>query len=353
MRLLTALAVLAVLQPRADAFAAVSEATGRISAAVLRDSNVFESDSTEAADRIGRFWAEIGGRFRPAGRLALSAEYSGGADVYAGHPSESRHVHAAGLSAETGFGKAFAAGADLRGRAKTFMRGGRGYSVWSVSPFLRLTLFGRAAVRLTWTASGFDYAPSSAFDYRSAEWSAAVESSPLPRVKWSLGASSRGLNFERRAVAWSDRNSPEREWRYLSVTQRDRITEASASVEAYCGGLWVCRVSVRNDRSNSYGYSCRDPIFEIGFGKVLPWGLNARAFWTHREKTYADALAPLIRIRPDAEDETNSQALLDLSRRFRGGWTGRLRAARYRNESPIRTLYYEKTVTSLGLAHEW
>ncbi len=86
---------------------------------------------------------------------------------------------------------------------------------------------------------------------------------------------------------------------------------------------------------------------------MLPWGLNVRAFWTHRKKTYADGLEALIRIRPDAEDETNSQALLDLSRRFGNGWTGRMRAARYRNESPIRALYYRKTIASLGITREW
>jgi hypothetical protein len=329
------------------------QGTARISLAVLQDSNVFESDSAAASDQIARIWTELGGRCRLAGRTAVSADYSGGADVYSGHPSETRYVHAAGISAETGFRRVFSSGAELRGRTKTFMRDGRGYTTWMASPFIRGNLFGRAVLRLGWSAGGFDYTPSSAFDFRSSEWSAAVESSPLPAVKWSLRACSRLLDFERRAVERAGPDAPEREWRYLKTRQRDRVLEAAASVEAYWGALWVCRFSVQKNRSNSYGYSFRDPLFEVGFGKMLPWGLNVRAFWTHREKTYADGLADLIRIRPDAEDETNSQALLDLSRRFGGGWTARMRAARYRNESPIRALYYRKTIASLGLTREW
>ncbi len=236
------------------------QGAARISLAVLSDSNVFESDSAAVPDRIGRVWAEIGGRVRPAGRLALSADYSAGADVYSEHPSETRHVHTAGLSAETGFRKVFSTGAELRGRTKTFMRNGRGYAAWSASPFFRMNLFGRAVVRLGWSAGGFDYTPSSAFDFRSSEWSAAVESSPLPSVKWSLRACSRSLEFERRAVGRTGLESPELEWRFLDKRQRDRTLETAASIEAYWCALWMCRFSMQGNRSNSYGYSFRDPF---------------------------------------------------------------------------------------------
>lgn len=329
------------------------QGAARISLAVFGDSNVFESDSAAVPDRIGRVWAEMGGRVRPAGRLALSADYSGGADVYSAHPSETRHVHAAGFSAETGTRKAFSAGAELRGRTKTFLRDGRGYAAWNASPYVRLNLFGRAVMRLGWSAGGFDYTPSSAFDFRSSEWSAVVESSPLPSVKWSFRACSRSLEFERRAVGRTGLETPEPEWLFLDERQRDRMWETAASIEAYRYALWTCRFTLQGNRSNSFGYSYRDPFLEFGFGKLLPWGLNVRAFWTHRRKTYADGLGALLRVRPDAEDETNSQALVDLSRRFGNGWTGRMRAARYRNESPIRALYYRKTIVSLGLTREW
>jgi hypothetical protein len=325
----------------------------KCSVGLMQDTNVFESFDRQESDRIGRVWLDVSGRFRPLAPPLIYANYSGGLDVYAAHTDENRLVHTLFGLTEIPLGKKTALGVEFQGKIKAFLNSDRGYGTWRAAPFFRFNPFDDVLVKASWAFSAFDFVPGKSFDYHLQSGSVSLESSPLPHVKWSLGFASYVLKYKRQAVRFffpEYRISP---WIPLGVSQKDRILEYSASVEAYCWAYWLFRFSYENNRSNSYGYSYRDPQFEAVIAKMLPWGLNLKLFWAHREKTYIDPLTPFLQVRPDAEDETDSQTLVDISKHLSEKWTARLRVVRYKNESPFRNLYYQKDVASLGCTYEF
>jgi len=327
--------------------------SAKCSVGLLQDSNVFESYDRPVQDGLGRAWLDAGCRVRPARPLLLFLNYSGGIDLYAGRSVEDRTVHTLIGSAETPLWGKTVLGLDMQGKVKSFLQADRGYGTGRLSPFLRMNLFGRALLKASWDVWGFDYSPGEAFDYSALGANFVLESSPFPAVRWCLGFASHELRFKRQAVEWvfpDYRISP---WIPLGFSQKDRITEYSASIEVYFWAYWLMRYSYERNRSNGYGYSYRDPEFELVFAKMLPWRLNVKLFWTQRAKTYSDPLTPFLQVRPDAEDETSSETLLDVSRALNEKLTARLRIARYRNESPFRNLYYRKDIASLGFCFEF
>jgi hypothetical protein len=322
------------------------------SIALMHDSNVFESFDGPAGDRLGRVWLDVAGRVRPAGPLFLYGNYSAGMDAYAAHPDENRMVNAFLGLAEIPVRKKTALGVELQGKAKTFLVVKNGYGTWRAAPYIKLTLSDEILLKAAWKASAFDFTPGKTFDYQSHGGSLSLESSPLPGVRLNFCFSSSVLKFKVRALRF-DASEPEKpSWIPLGFLRTDRIWECSFSLEAYCWAFWLLGFSYQNDRSNGYGYSYRDPQIEAVVAKMLPWHLNVRLFWTHRRKTYTDPLTPFLQVRPDAEDETDSQALLDVSRKLGEKWTVRFRAVRYQNESPFRNLYYRKVIASLGCSCE-
>jgi hypothetical protein len=327
--------------------------SAKASAGLLHDTNVFESYDSQVQDGVGRFWFDAAAAVRPVKPLHLWVNYSGGIDIYAGQAAEDRAVHTLMGSAELPLRGKTALGLDLQAKVKSFMRVDRGYVTGRFSPYLRVNLFDRALFKASWTVSEFDFSPGDAFDYSSRSAGAVVESSPLPRVKWSLGFASHELRFRRQAVKWVFPDYKISPWIPLGFSQKDEISEFSASVEVYYWAYWLMRCSYERNRSNGYGYSYRDPEFELVIAKMLPWRLNVKLFLTQRAKTYSDPLTPFLQIRPDAEDETTSQTLLDVSRSLNKKVTARFRLARYRNESPFRNLYYRKDIASLGFCYEF
>jgi hypothetical protein len=327
--------------------------SAKCSVGMLQDSNVFESYDRPVRDGLGRVWLDAGGRARPLKPLLLFVNYSGGIDFYASHSDEDRTVHTLIGSAEMPVWGKTVFGLDLQGKAKSFLRTDRGYATGRLSPFLRWNLFDRALLKASWAVSGFDYSPGEAFDHSSRSLGITLESSPFPRVRWCLGFASHELGFKRQAVKWVFPQYPISPWIPLGFTQKDKITEYSALVEVYFWAYWLFRYSYERNRSNGYGYSYRDPEFELVFAKMLPWRLNVKLFWTQRAKTYSDPLTPFLQVRPDAEDETTSETLLDVSRALNEKLTARVRVARYRNESPFRNLYYRKDIASLGFCYEF
>ena len=327
--------------------------SGKCTASLLQDTNVFESFDKAKQDHLARVWLDGTGRIHPVKPLFLYLNYSGGFDAFAVQTSENRTVHALFGLVEIPLRKKTYLGAELQGKTSVYLKTERNYATWRIAPFLRMQLLDGFQFYLSWTFSAFDYAPGHSFDYRFQNGRLSLESSPLPQVKWSLNVASYVMTYKREALKCLLPSSIEPSWISLGYEQKDRILEYSASFEAFYWAYLLVRFSYENNRSNSFGYSYRDPRIEVIFAKMLPLSLNLKLFWTYRAKSYTDSLAPSLQIRPDAEDETNSQALLDVSRKMNERWTARLRVARYRNESPFRNLYYQKDVASFGCTYEF
>jgi hypothetical protein len=327
--------------------------SGRAGFGAMHDSNVFESFVNAESDQLVRAWIETSGRFRPSRRFGMAVEYSGGLDAYATRSEETRSVHDLAGTVEVGLLPALSCGMELGGRVKSFFRAGRGHSSWHGRPFVRWKPADGLTVSASGWWTGFDFNPGSAFDYRSAGAEASIEATPVRRLTLGACASAHELRFHRKAIAVESPVYSNSLWKPLDAIQKDRVVELGVSVEGYWWAYGRLRVSYESDASNAYGYSYRDPRFEAALAKPLPWGMAVQLVWTSRRKTYEDELSPFLRIRPDAEDETSRQVLLDVSKRLGRAWTARVRVARYRNESPFRDLYYQKDVASVGCAWEF
>jgi hypothetical protein len=327
--------------------------SAKCSVGLLHDTNVYESFDRPVPDGLGRIWLDAAARFRLPGSVRLSVNYSGGLDVYAAQWQEDRTVQSFSGNAEVPLWGKASAGFELQGKAKSFFRIDRGYATGRAAPFIRLNLFDMAILKASWAATLFDFSPGNAFDYGSSGAELILESSPFPSVRWSLGFASVESRFRRRAVKFIFPEYLISPWIPLGFDQKDRTASYSASVEVYRWAYWLLRFSNETNRSNGYGYSYRDPEVELVFAKMLPWGLNFKLFWTLRRKTYSDPLMPFLQVRPDAEDETSSRTLLDVSKALKERVTARLRVARYQNESPFRNLYYRKDIVSLGCSYEF
>jgi hypothetical protein len=329
-----------------------AEWSGRLSLGAFQDSNVFESYRSGETDRYGRAWLDAGGRFSPLRNVSVGLGYAGGADLYARHGEESRLVNRLSASAEWRAAPAVSMGLEFQAKTKTFFLADRGYAAWRLSPALRWRARNWLIVRVSAGALGFEVRPGGAFDFRGTAAEAWLEASPLTRLRIGAGLSRTSTRFDREALSLRGDRAVESAWQGLGVDQEDVVTEAGFFLETFQWAFWKVRVSYETNRSNGYGYSYRDPRVEAVFSKRLPGGFNLNLFWTFREKTYTDPLEPFLQIRPDAEDETHSEALLDLSKRLSERWTARLRVAATRNESPFRNLYYRKETASLGCTVE-
>jgi hypothetical protein len=345
-----AVIILLCIAPLAAAAAAGSVKLGF---GLISDSNVFETEALPESDRLGRLWFDANARIRPSRALGLAVNYSGGVDGYFVHDSESRTVHNLSGFAEVSLNQRAMAGIECQGKVKSFFSPGRGYAAWHAAPFLRWWLLDAVRLKAAGWVAGFDYRPGNVFDFRSSGADLSLEASPFPGFKVLAGMSFSAMTFRRDALDVTLLIFQQGVWIPLGVRQKDRVVEGFITFESYRWAYWLARVSYETSRSNGYGYSYRDPQFDFVFAKLLPWGLNVQLVWMLRRKTYTDPLAPFLQVRPDAEDETHSQAMVDVSKRLKTGWTARFRVARFRNESPFRDLYYQKDIVSLGCTYDF
>ena len=106
-----------------------------------------------------------------------------------------------------------------------------------------------------------------------------------------------------------------------------------------------------DNRSNSYGFGYTRHRLQALFGARLPSDFLLRIFAALQQKKYTDDLDPFFPLELDTEREESNFAVVDLSHRLFTSVNGIVRFAWYDNESPIRTLYYNKFSVSFSLEY--
>ena len=325
----------------------------RLDASLVQDNNVFESIADPRSDVAGRLLADITGDGRLTPSVMFSFKYKGGLEAYTHHAEENRMIHDLLVRGAYGVHPRISLGLAVQGRSKTFFGAERGYAFYNGSPFIRHALSDRLRGSVFFVLSRLDYTEGQLFDYTQKGWGVGLEWTVTPRINWGIQYTRGTLDFSRQALDYEDIEETIFQWIDLGFRQKDHLQEVSTSLEIYFWALMRLGISYQDNASNSYGFSYRRPKIELLVAKSFPWSLTLRFYWTLLFKDYSDPLQPILQIFPDSENEENSFTLIDLSKDLKHAFSLRCRIGWYRNESPFRDLYYEKTILSCGIARRF
>ena len=321
----------------------------RLDVSLLYDSNVLEAVSNAHGDAAGSLAAYLAGSCRPSGATTLSLEYDGGLQIYGRHGGEDCMVHDLQIRCDRRVVPRLAAGIACQGRSKLLFRSDRGYALYRARPFLVWDLSARLRSRFFCSFSRLDDVRETRFDYRQGSIGLCVERDLAARLTGKLQYSLGRLMYDRTALDYRLFGSGAYQWVSLGEEQEDSRQEVTASLEFYRKVLMSCDLSYTSNRSNGYGYGYDQFGCQFLVARTLPRDLTMRLYWAFLLKQYTDNLRPLLQFRPDTENEENSYALIDLSKDLKERISLRIRLGYYRNESPFRDLYYEKSVCSAGV----
>jgi hypothetical protein len=322
----------------------------RLDASLIQDSNVFETMDSTRNDLSGRFMLLVSAGYRLTHGQVLDFQYSGGLEAYSRFKEENRSVHHSTLAYTWQASRQINIGLAAEGRLRQFFEAERGYR-WLKSG-------GSAALRLPWgfALTGYSFRAwmthqgSSWFDFESQSDGVVLACRIDHSLKGFAGYHTELQKLHRPAYDYYYYTPTFADWKVREDDQENLIREVSMGLE---WTRWmVVQIQVRYQRlfSNSYGYAYEQPSLEFTGARTLPWELTFRMFGRMQIKTYEDDMAPLGPLYPDTESEENQALCFDLIRDLISKTSLRIRWAWYRNESPIRDLYYEKTSISIGIS---
>ena len=316
----------------------------------VQDNNVLESVTGAVSDITARIFADINGARQLSPSASLSFDYKGGAEAYKAYTSENRMIHDLSTRFLLGILPNLSVGLSLQTRTKTFFQAKRGYILLQGAPSLRWKLGTGSRASLFAAYTFLDYADGAVFDFRRLNAGIRYDLALSSRATWSIQALLGRIAYRRNALDYRPLAEDLYQWIILDADQRDTIREISSTLEFYYVALIRCIGAYQWIASNSYGYSHTRPKLQVIAAKTFPWSLTLRVYWSLNLKNYGDSLQPILQVSPDTETEENSYLLIDLIKDLKDDFSLRLRLGVYRNESPFRDLYYEKTLLSLGLS---
>lgn len=327
--------------------------SSRLDGSIVHDNNVLESISNPFADFTGRFLTDVTSHGRVFQSLNVFMQYRGGLETYKSYSEENRMVNDIQGNLTFPIHPEFSAGLNFQARNKLFFSAHRGYWYVQSSPFIRWKFPYNVRVSLFHVLSFLDYADGVIYDYLHQGAGVRIECAVTRSFNWNISWTFGNLRFDREAQDYEPIDLFNFQWTNLDKKQKDHHQELSTSIELYYWILLRIQYAYERNMSNSYGFTYNRPKFNILAAKNLKWGFTLRFYWNMLLKKYSDSLQPILQIRPDTENEENSFLLVDLSKDITKNMSVRFRMGWYRNESPFRDLYYEKTLISGGLSHRF
>ena len=320
----------------------------RLDMEVLHEDNVFESLTAQQADNSSR----LSVHFKTASNLStcqkLHLTYQGGLEGHQKYSRENRFIQHASLGYTLSPFKNVMVGLYTQDRWRKFFQEDRGYHWIKPDIYLQVVLPYGWIIRGTSSLAWVRYFGTDWFDFNSRSDGLTLIWHRSSKFQIFSGYFTELMKFERTAYGY-DYMTPEGNFLPKNEKQRNLVRHLSFGFE-WMGWL-LCRMKASYEWqfSNSYGYEYEQPVLELMLVKLMPWSLTMRFYGRYQNKQYLDSLDP-FQISPYIESEENTRFLCDLIRDFPAGRSLRLRAGWYRNESPFRNLYYEKTMFSIGFS---
>ena len=320
---------------------------------LISDSNVLESIDQPRTDQSARLMLDMQAEPRLSRNQILTLQYLGGIEGFQQYGDENRAIQHGTLLYLYKPLKSIAIGTQIQARWRSFFQVTRGYRWSSAELFLRFYLPYGFRIKLHTSLSQINHARASEFNYRSRNDGVMVSWSGSPRFQ----IFSRYLTDLRkfRSPAYALESPVPQDVVFLPKNEKheDLHWEFAAGLEWLSWLLLRLEIGFERQASNSYGYDFERPGFELMIVKSLPWHLVLRGYAHYQNKDYLDDLTSLVQIHPDTETEENRYLLFDLIRDLNQNTSIRFRVGRYQNESPLRDLYYEKTLFSFGISQSF
>jgi hypothetical protein len=314
------------------------------------DNNVLESVTTHNSDATNRFIFTFRGNGLLGDGVTTQLCYQGGLETYARHSKENRTIHQISGHCIVPFEKNIGFGIRLLGRWKAFFKNNRGYGNSHFSPYFKFTLGRKWMTSLSHTNINMNYETGENYDYNYQGYGIQLTCFISYKIRLDLQWNTGTTKFLRDAFIFSPCDSL---WHNKGILQRDLTEKYAIHLEMLYWALMRIGFSFRKNNSNSYGHDYQIPKLNCMVVFYLPEEFSINLLGTKQWKHYQESLIPILQIRPDSENEENSHIVMDIAKDLTSKYTVRIRFGWYRNESPFRDQYYEKTVVSAGFSCEF
>lgn len=317
------------------------------------DNNVFESISTPHSDATSRFILTLRGKGLLGDALNTQFQYQGGLETYTRYAEENRTIHQLSGNCIVPIEDNIGFGIRLTGRWKAFFKNNRGYGISQFSPYFRVAPGQKWMTSISFTNITMNYEAGDNYDYNYQGYGMQLTCFITDKMRLDLQWNSGKKKFLRDAFLYQIESSGDTLWNSKGISQKDHIEHYSLYLEMLYWALIRMGFSFEKNDSNSYGYDYTIPKANCLIVLYFPKGYSINLIGTKQWKQYQESLLPILQVQPDSENEENSYIAVDISKDLTPKQSVRIRFGWYRNESPFRDQYYEKTIASAGFSCEF
>lgn len=317
----------------------------RVQAGFENDSNIYESSVAPVSTPVGRLLLQSKAE-RVNKNVRLLFDYSGALLLYHAHNDEHKLLNdlKGGVTLRAGDWLRFFVQGEVI--LKNYLNNTADYGTSGGILGATAGLSERAALEAGVENGQLDYAASdSLFDYTF--WGAflSVRHRFAQSAVLELTAQRRRLDYLRFAYLHFNSSLVQR----APYAQQENISAIRLTFTM--NRKWLLRASLEAqfNRSNSLGYDYDRFRLQAltAWSPVKRWLIRAAAMV--QTKSYAEATPPIVPPEFDAEREQSNNLIVDISRDLSGELTLLARISYHDNESPIRGVFYHKTVFFTGM----
>jgi hypothetical protein len=320
---------------------------------LVSDSNVLESLDQPRSGQSARLLLDVQAKPRFSQKQDLSLEYLGGIEGFQQFGDENRAIQHGTLLYRYQPLEYIAIGTLIQTRWRSFFQVTRGYHWTSAEIFLRFYLPYGFRLKFHTSLSQINHARAAEFNYQSRNDGVTVSWFGSPRFQIFTRYHTELRKFDSAAYTLESSDTDDVVFLPKNEKHEDLQWKFAAGLEWLNWLLIRLEISFERQASNSYGYDFERPGIELMIVKSLPWHLVLRGYMHYQNKDYLDDLTALVQIHPDTETEESRYLLCDLIRDLTQKTSIRIRAGWYQNESPLRDLYYEKYLLSIGISQSF
>jgi hypothetical protein len=314
---------------------------GRLQSGVEYDDNIYESPSQRVAATVGRVLVQTRAA-HASQRWRLTLDYAGALLLYEGARVENKLLQDASAGVTWLSRSGVKVYLRAQGHLKLYLESPADYGTTSGAMGVLLPLINNAALDLGAETGQLDYAAGDDFDFTFNGAFAALRYQFSPRFAGEIGIAHRKLDYLRASFV----NTPSL---FATGAQHDEFNALRAAASYNGRVLLQGRFELQRNRSNRevFDYNRFRAHVLAGYPFAARWLLRASLLF--QRKHYLAAGPPVSLPELDPEREQSNHLILDLSRDVSESLTLLLRWSRHNNESPVRSLFYRKTLVFAGL----
>lgn len=311
----------------------------RLQTGMEYDNNIYESTSRATATSLGRVLMQTRAT-NTSGRWRVALEYTGAFLLYHDHHDENKVLQEAAGSV-TWAGKALKLYGRGQGHLKLYLENPADYGTTSGTLGAIFPLGKRLALEAGLETGQLDYAGSDDFDFTFNGAFAALRPQLGAHLTGEAALTFRKLNY----VSAFFLNTPTS---LETELQTDDFAALRFAASYSRTMLLQGRLELQRNRSNrrALEYNRVQIHLLAGYPFAPRWLFRTSLLW--QNKSYLEVAPPLSLPELDPEREQSNHLILDLSHDLSRTTTLLLRFSQHNNESPVRSLFYRKTMLFTG-----